>query len=315
MKRKGLIVVLVALLVAVIAGPGSAVWRASAGSGAPNINLALNTAVANALPAPPDDVLLNANGTPVLDATGHPVSDPNEGFHKVIPRVFDPFHTHLAQSTWLDGIGCPTGANTEVFLPPMFDTLGPGTYTDPACTTGDPKDTHVEGLLMVKTGPTNDDVSATAELKKVRGTTVHELGYDIRKPGLKGGPAETNPLGSHCGAGAPRFNVYTADGLWFVGCGSPPADMETLGDGFTRLRWGVAGVVLGFKAGTCCGPSPITGVVQRIIIIFDEGYDTGVDFFGGAILDNIDFNTTIVGRGPTGQGIKDDEASDDDDDD
>ena len=319
MKGKGFIVVLAALLVAVITGPGSTVRQASAGSSAPNVNLTLQQAIVNALPAPADDALLNPNGTPVLDATGTPVSDPNEGFHKVIPRIFDPFNLHLAQSTWLDGIGCPTGANTEEFQPPDFSTLGPGTYTDPACTTGDPKDKHTEGLLMVKTGKTNDDVAATAELKKVKGTTIHELGYDIRKAGLHGGPAETNPLGSHCGFGAPRFNVYTTDGLWFVGCGSPPANMETLGDGFIRLRWGVAGTVVGFKSGLVCPPNcapvPITGVVQRIIIIFDEGYNESPDFFGAAILDNIDYNTTIVGRGSAAQGDKDDDPSDDDDDD
>src|SRR5256884_6277584 len=54
-----------------------------------------------------------------------------------------------------------------------------------------------------------------------------ELGYDIRKfgPGTHSGPQ-----GSHCGAGAPRFNVSTSIGFFFLGCSSPPPNMETLGD-------------------------------------------------------------------------------------
>jgi hypothetical protein len=40
-------------------------------------------------------------------------------------------------------------------------------------------------------------------------------------------------------------------------------------------------------------------VVKRIVIVFDEGTDTGPDFFGAAILDNIDVNGQLVGRGPT----------------
>jgi len=33
--------------------------------------------------------------------------------------------------------------------------------------------------------------------------------------------------------------------------------------------------------------------------VFDEGYDTGPDNFGVAILDNIDINGVLVGKGPT----------------
>jgi len=71
---------------------------------------------------------------------------------------------------------------------------------------------------------------------------------------------------------------------------------------------------MGFGAacGPTFGPCPITGTVQRIQIVFDEGYLTptttfplpfvntggGPDEFGAAILDNIDVNGTPVGRGP-----------------
>jgi hypothetical protein len=42
-------------------------------------------------------------------------------------------------------------------------------------------------------------------------------------------------------------------------------------------------------------------VVQRIVIVFDEGQDAsgGPDQFGAAILDNIDVNGVLVGHGAT----------------
>jgi hypothetical protein len=314
MKKRIFLTLLVAMVATAAAGQ-SATRQATADS-TPPINLALNALMMAAIPEPADDPLLDATGAPVLDATGHPVSDPNEGFHKVIPQVFDPAHTHLAQSTWLDGIGCPTSTNIEFFVPPNFNTTAAGTYKDGACPTGDPKDKHNEGLLMVKTGPTNNNAAAVAVLKKVRGIHVTELGYDLRKT------SPTLPQGSHCGAGAPRFNVVTSDDvLHFIGCNSPPAMVTNTSAsstnttpgaepefGWVRLRWDPV---------TAFPPVLPTDTVKQISIVFDEGQDAsgGPDSFGAAILDNIDVNTKLVGRGPMGQGMKDDERGDDDDDD
>jgi hypothetical protein len=330
MKGKAWLVVFGALLVVGVLNPGATVRQVAADNNQPpSINLALTQSIFDATPAPADDPLLDANGNVVRDGNGNPVSDPNEAFHKVIPSVYDPLGTHLAQSTWLDGIGCPTDAKTATYgPPPNYPVMAGANYTDPACPNGDPKDQRNEGLLMVKTGPPPsylNVVAAVAELKKVRGTNVSELGYDIRK---NSGP--TSPLGSHCGAGAPRFDVYTSDGLFFVGCNSPQADTviadtPTNGGGFTRLRWGVNGVVCGYpSANNTTTPTPcplathpgtalITGTVQRIQIVFDEGHDTNPDYFGAAVLDNIDYNGTLVGRGPVGPGMQ--ETSDNDDDD
>src|SRR5437899_1132519 len=230
-------------------------------------------------------------------------TDPPGNFHHVQPADFDPGKTYLVQATWLSGIGCPTNAKTAT---PNADFTGVGgfsTFTDTACpfTTGafDPSDHHNEGLLLVKTGPTiTNFASATAELINVKGTTVMELGYDIRKPGLDPPDTHAGVRGSHCGAGAPRFDVVTTDGFFFVGCSSPPPNVETVGQGWIRLRWGVGGVVLGFNPPTFA-LVPITGTVQRIVIVFDEAQDAfgGPDEFGAAILDNIDFNGTLVGQG------------------
>ena len=193
----------------------------------------------------------------------------------IVPFDFDPFHTSLVRARWLRGIGCPTNATTN-------DGVTSAPFTDPGCPSGAAKDPRNEGLLLVKTGPTTNFASAGAEVKGVKGITLTELGYDIR-------------TGSHCGAGAPRFNVVTSDGvLHFVGCSSAatPPIVIAASPAWQRLRWGTAGVIPAFP--TPIGPSD---VVQSITIIFDEGQDTPFES-GLAVLDNIDINGTLVGRGP-----------------
>jgi hypothetical protein len=294
MKTRLFITMLLALLAAAATGPSGA--RQAAADTAPNINLSLTQGILNAIPPPADDPLLDANGNVVLDATGAPVSDPAEKFHQVHPAVFDPFHTNLVESGWIDGLGCPTGANYQMFLPPTFSTLGPATYTDPACTTGDPKDKLNEGLLLVKTGPTNDDAAAVATLKKVKGTVLTQLGYDIRKYGPE---FSAGDKGSHCGAGAPRFNIVTSDGtLYFLGCNSPASVDQTPGNAFVRLRWGTTTPLMAYSQNTGILTNISGMTVNSITIVFDEGDDTGPDFFGAAVLDNIDVNGTLVGHGP-----------------
>jgi hypothetical protein len=231
-----------------------------------------------------------AFGLAVLDATQAPVFDPLDppGFFRVQATEYDPAGTQLVQGTWLNAIGCPTDADVAVY-PATTPTT---TYTDPACAVGDPKDEHNEGLLLVKTGPTPNNASAVAELHNVKGITLTELGYDIRKLGNS-----TSPLGSHCGAGAPRFNILTTTGFFGIGCNSPPADTQVVGSGWLRLRWGGSVPLMGFQNFVTL--VPVTGEVKRIQIVFDEGQDAsgGPDQFGAAILDNIDVNNSLVGHG------------------
>jgi len=169
----------------------------------------------------------------------------------------------------------------------------------------DPGDKLNQGLLLAKTGPTNNDASAGAVIVGVKGVKLTELGYDIRKPGSGTGanvPSQNDPRGSHCGAGAPRFNIVTAEeptDIYFLGCNSPPPDSDFSGQGWQRLRWGGTFPLLAFKNGTVL--TPISNkTVKRLSIVFDEGQDAsgGPDIFGLAVLDNIDVNGTLVGRGP-----------------
>lgn len=229
-------------------------------------------------------VALVVGATAAVAWAAHPM------FHQAHARNFDPAHTFLVQSAWLPGIGCPTNAGTSTNGGKKPD----GTYTDPACPTGDSKDKKNQGLLLAKTGPTTNFASATASLKDVKGITLTELGYDIRKPGVN----VNDPRGSHCGAGAPRFDITTTAGSYFLGCNSPPPTVDTPGTGWQRLRWGGAVPLLAFPT-SGGAPVPVTGTVKSIQIVFDEGQDPsgGPDQSGLAVLDNIDVNGVLIGHG------------------
>ena len=206
-------------------------------------------------------------------------------------KEYDPKRTFLVQASWIDGIGCPTKARTATYDADGNLVRGPK-YTDSACPKGDWKDKHVRGLLLAKTGPTTNVASATAQIRGVRGKTLTELGYDIRKVG-----SASDQRGSHCGAGAPRFNIETADGsFYFLGCNSPPANTATVGEGWIRLRWGGSGPLNAYTpSGVLVDIKGMT--LKSLSIVFDEGQDTGSDFFGLAVLDNIDVNGRLVGTG------------------
>jgi hypothetical protein len=206
-------------------------------------------------------------------------------FDQVKAGRYDPAKTYLVQAKWLDGIGCPTAAKVATYP----STTPTGTYTDPACTTGDAGDQRNAGLLLAKTGPSSNNTSGVAELKGVEGVTLTELGYDIRKASTT-----TDPRGSHCGGGAPRFNITTTTGSYFLACNSPAPTTHTAGNGWLRLRWGgSAGTLVAYLNGTTL--TAVTGTVKSISIIFDEGQDAAPDNFGLAVLDNIDVNGTLVG--------------------
>ena len=216
----------------------------------------------------------------------------------VKPKEFAPFKTRLVTAEWVEGVGCPTNAKTAAGNADMSAPGGPGpNYTDPACTTGDPRDKKVEGLLLSKTGPTSNFASAQAFVKKAP-KTLTELGWDIRKPGADGAGG---PRGSHCGAGAPRWNITTKTGqTYFVGCNSPPATSQVAGTGYVRMRWDAT--TMAFPQSP--GPTVAIGSleVKHLKIVFDEGYDApgAPTNFGLAVLDNVNVNGQFVGRGGGG---------------
>jgi hypothetical protein len=201
-------------------------------------------------------------------------------FKSVKPGTYDPKGTKLARASWQIALGCPTDSRVT------YDGSTVDSYTDPACETGGP-DSKNYGLLLVKTGPTGNYASAFAVLKNVP-SSVTELGYDLRKAGGDQG----DPRGSHCGAGAPRFNVTDTTGAtYFVGCNSTltvPTVADS-SDAWLRLRWSTA-----TDGTTTVALSSLE--VKSIAIVLDEGTDTGPDNVGLAVLDNIDIDGTMVGK-------------------
>jgi hypothetical protein len=191
---------------------------------------------------------------------------------QVHPGTYDPANTELVGSLWVKGAGCPTNAAVAPY--PATTPTGPS-FTDPACPTGDTKDKDVEGLLLVKTGPTSNNASAGATITGLpKNLTLTELGYDIRKP-----VSPTDPRGSHCGAGAPRFNITTTVDSYFLGCDSPPPTVQATSNAWIRLRWGPPLPLMAYNSSFAL--VQVQGTVKSIEIVFDEGQDTGPGQFRG----------------------------------
>jgi len=203
-----------------------------------------------------------------------PCAFADDGFH-VNPQTFVgnlgdcgpnyPAGSDIVTAGWLSGMGLP-------------DNGGLNTTAADLATNPNKKDPH-EGLLLSKNGPTTDCSSAGAKITGVQGITLSQLGFDIRN-------------GTHCGGGAPRFNVTASDGSHFVGnCAvgtQSPAPQDPAA--WTRVRFTPAQAV-----------PPITpgATVKSIEIVFDEGTDNPPGA-GLAVIDNIDINGVLVGRGPAG---------------
>src|SRR5207248_2870598 len=152
-------------------------------------------------------VTMDTNHVSVCTGSGANVPPAGALKFTVNPFQFDPSNTNLVTAAWLGGLGCPTSTVVAAFAPPAFTTITVVPYHDTTCPTGDPKDKKNEGLLLAKTGPTNNNASADATINGVQGEVLTEVGVDIRN-------------GTHCGAGAPRFNIVVGGSstIHFVGC-------------------------------------------------------------------------------------------------
>ncbi len=148
------------------------------------------------------------------------------------------------------------------------------------------------GLLLSKNGPTTTNASAGVVIEGVKGISVSELGYDVRN-------------GGHCSGGAPRFNVVTSDGvLHFVGACTNGTLAGSPDPGWKTFR---------FTPAQAFPPFSPTQPVRSIAIVFDEGTDTGVDFSGLVVLDNLDINGVLIGS-PQGTQIQNENEDEEDDD-
>ena len=176
-----------------------------------------------------------------------------------------PAGSNIVTAAWLPGIGLPNNGGLN------SNSVNPADNPNK-------KDAH-SGLLLSKNGPLEDCSSAGATITGVAGMTITELGFDFRN-------------GTHCGGGAPRFNVVATDGFHFVGNCSvgtvTPAPQDPAA--WSRLRFSPAQAFPPIAAGA---------KIKSIEIVFDEG--TSADSGPGAgltVIDNIDINGVLVGKGP-----------------
>jgi hypothetical protein len=225
-------------------------------------------------------------------AIGMPMAFADSGKNfTVTPATFDPSNTKMVTAAWLGGLGCVTKGHVQAFLPPNFTTSQILPYVDATCPTGDPQDTNNQGLLLAKTGPTNNNASAGAKIGGVDNLVITELGWDVRN-------------GTHCGAGAPRFNIHLknepAGKIHFVGCSAMP--VVSTGLYGTRRRVTAAQLA---GAGFAVDPIAQGSTIDSIEIVYDEGQDTATATEAGnglVVLDNIDINGVLVGKGPGNNG-------------
>lgn len=123
-------------------------------------------------------------------------------------------------------------------------------------------------LYLVKAAPTGANSASGAVIDGVVGKTVSQLGFDVRDD-------------SHCGAGAPRFNVFTdANAVHFFGCSY--GTHTALPGGWTRVTFSPA------DGNPAMSP---TEHVTYMEVVFDEGTDQGV---GYSVLDNINVNGQYI---------------------
>lgn len=195
--------------------------------------------------------------------------------------------SNIVTSAWLRGMGLPDNgaANTQATAP-----NDPGSAVNPA-TTRAARDPHT-GLLLNKNGPTSDCSSAGAEIKGFpAGARLNQLGFDIRN-------------GTHCGAGAPRFNIVSMAGdTYFAGCAAgaqSPAPQDPIE--WTRVTiTGASGQVVPAGSGPAFVFGPSGTQVKSISIIFDEGTNAtstqDPNGVGLAVIDNIRVNGRVITRG------------------
>ena len=222
-------------------------------------------------------------------------------FNNATPQTYDPAHTFMVSTGWVNGIGCPTN---QPYAP--YSSSNPNkasqTYSDPACPTGDPQDHQNQGLLMNKVGPNDNNAAAQVHLMNLKGQKISELGYDIRKTG----DLSTSPNGSQCDSEAPLWDITTTDGHEYViACNTGSVVLGGTGptSAFERVRWGGSSPIPAYDEanGYAYAPDIRGATIKDAYLVYYSGSDQPPTYFGMAILDNIDVNGVRVGHGDHGQ--------------
>ena len=138
-------------------------------------------------------------------------------------------------------------------------------------------DTSQYGLYLQKsTATANFSFAGASILPLPAGLTSENLSHlSFSIPGSPGQPFGT--ANGYCGAGAPRFNVFSGNGVCFLGC-QAANKVQDATTGWWTIRF-----LPPFTQYAGCGVG-IGGALAGIDIIMDEGTDIGP---GNVIVDNI----------------------------
>jgi hypothetical protein len=168
------------------------------------------------------------------------------------PGIYDPGNTGTVASGWVKHLGEP----------------------DPS----DVGDVDRYGLLLSKNAISSTNSAPFAIIKNVAGKHPTEFGFDIRN-------------GGHCGAGSPRFNLVTNDGVFhFIGgCANGTITPGVPDQGWSRVRFDPANAAQAFPVVTP------TETIKSLSVICDEGVEVSPDFSGLSVIDNIDINAFLIG--------------------
>jgi hypothetical protein len=135
-------------------------------------------------------------------------------------------------------------------------------------------------LYLQKDVLTSDTAYATAQVKPFTDklvTDLSELGFDYKN-------------GGHCTAVAPRFLIQVDGTDYSVGCASGVPSLSPDDPvNWTRVRFGPTELS---AAGV-----PLTGTINSLKLVFDEGTDVNVGFI---FLDNIDVNGLLIRKSGNG---------------
>jgi hypothetical protein len=204
------------------------------------------------------------------------------GAFTVTPSVYDPDGLGTAVARW-DTMGgsnpgrnptyptnkddCKNGGWMNAAYMPAFKNQGQCVsyaQNNPANTGGN------QVLVLQKNDVLTANEAAGADINGTEGMVLTSLGFDYK-------------TGTYCGAGAPRFNVYTSGTYYFFGCSS--GTHTDLGNGWTRVTFSNADAVPADGTTMFSGFGSTT--MTDIEIIMDEP--------GQAMLDNIMINGSSVG--------------------
>jgi hypothetical protein len=154
---------------------------------------------------------------------------------KAVPFTFDPDHTGIIVSAWQPHTGLADAGGAD------------------------------HGLVLQKNGPTPTNAAAGAVITGAEGQNVVSgptFGWEYK-------------TGTYCGAGAPRFNVVTSDGLthFLGGCANSTRTVDAANPDWTQVTIDPTNPSQAFPV------MSTTDTIDSVAIVFDER--------GQTVLDNI----------------------------